>query len=261
MNDLSGLKNYVITSNKYNFLLEGYMKLFKKNWASEVPTVVLGFDKPKVVLQENFSFHSMGDQDDGRGWCEPLIEFFESITDEYFLMCFEDHYPIKPLLPEPRSRLVEGLSYLKNNVADKLYLMPDYHDRASAIVRGRWHLAMDVPHALTNTSLFPAVWRRDHLLSLLREAVARGARTPHAFETSLNPYPTGGRVLLTGGMTQEACIYANLDAARSGSYNTVVLDRWNQSKNTGPQAWMQDVGEEEINVFRHMKKEWDKQNV
>ena len=132
MNELSQLKNYIITSNKYSFLLEGYMELFKKHWGSEVESVVLGFDKPDIELQENFSFHSMGNQDDGRGWCEPLIEFFESCTDDYFLMCFEDHYPIRPIKGEPRQRLIEGLGYLKEKRADKLYLMPDYHDRAAS---------------------------------------------------------------------------------------------------------------------------------
>ena len=257
MNELSQLKNYIITSNKYSFLLEGYMELFKKHWGSEVESVVLGFDKPDIELQENFSFHSMGNQDDGRGWCEPLIEFFESCTDDYFLMCFEDHYPIRPIKGEPRQRLIEGLGYLKEKRADKLYLMPDYHDRAASYFEGNWWISADAPHALTTTSLLPSVWRREHLLKLLKEVLEKGGKNPHAFETTLNQGRTGGRELLT----PEVCIYANLDAARGGKFNSVILDRWEASKNTGPQPWMQNVEEEDIDVFKRMKLEWNKQNV
>ena len=258
MSDLSKLKNYVITSNKYNFLLEGYMELFIKNWAPEVHTTILGFDKPEVELKQNFSFHSMGDQDDGRGWCEPLIEFFETCTDDYFLMCFEDHYPIKPLLKAHRERLLEGIKLIEEDKADKLYLQPDYMDRAVSLVEGNWYLASNAPHALVTTSLLPCVWRRTHLLKYLKLAVSRGAVSPHAFETTANPYVTEGRTLLTPGLTGEACIYPNLDAARSGKFNDIVIERWEQSKNTGTQAWMQNVGEDEINVFKRMQKEWRK---
>ena len=260
MSYLGKLKNYVITSNKYSFLLEGYMELFRKNWASEVQSVVLGFDKPDIELQENFSFHSMGDQDDGRGWCEPLIEFFERCPDDYFLMCFEDHYPIKPLLEAHRLRLLEGLKLLEEGKGDKLYLQPDYMDRAESLLEGNWYLASNAPHALVTTSLLPCVWTRTHLLKYLKLAESRGARTPHAFETTANSHPTEGRTLLTPGFTYEACIYPNLDAARRGGFNDVIISCWEQSKNTGPQAWMQDVGEDEINVFKRMQKEWRKRN-
>ena len=154
-------------------------------------SVVLGFDKPDIELQENFSFHSMGNQDDGRGWCEPLIEFFESCTDDYFLMCFEDHYPIRPIKGEPRQRLIEGLGYLKEKRADKLYLMPDYHDRAASYFEGNWWISADAPHALTTTSLLPSVWRREHLLKLLKRGFGERREEPSRIRNHLKPRQDG----------------------------------------------------------------------
>ena len=259
---LSGLKNYVITSNRYNLLLEGYMSLFSKFWPTEeVETVIVGFNTPKTKLLDNFTFSSMGEQNGGVSWCDPLIKFFEEVSDDYFLMCFEDHYPIKPLAPVAKLRLEEGLEFLQNNEADKLYLMPDYFGKAKQHFKGNWHLSFDNGGELVTTSLLPSVWRREHLLKLLNKAKSLGAQTPHDFELLLNRSSTEGRVLLTPGTTEEACIYVNLDAVRSGTYNSGIFHRWNQNRSTGPQEWMQNVDEDVMKVFKSMEEKWSGRNV
>jgi len=259
---LVGLKNYVITSNRYASLLEGYMLLFSNFWPKEeVETVIVGFDPPGAKLLDNFTFSSMGAQDNGVSWCDPLIKFFEEESDDYFLMCFEDHYPIKALSPTAKLRLIEGLEYLRNNEADKLYLMPDYFGKAKEHFKGNWHLSFDRGGELVTTSLLPSVWRREHLLKLLNKAKSLGAKTPHDFELLLNRSSTGGRVLLTPGTAEEACIYANLDAVRSGTYNSGIFHRWNQNRSTGPQEWMQNVDEDVMKVFKRMEEKWSTFNV
>lgn len=258
------LRNFVLTSNRYSVLLEGYMELFSKYWpVSEIKTTILGFDKPEVKLLDSFDFHSMGDQSDGRKWAEPLIQYFESIDDEYFLMCFEDHYVVQPLGEAGKARLCEGIDYIvKDNFADKLYLMPDYRRAAEYHYKGNWFISHDRPGALVTTSLLPAVWRRGFLLKLLKrvyETQSRhadsGPHAAHEFEGINNQMPTGGNTLLTFDLT----LYANLDAVRRGEFNRMLLTDYKKKQPAGtkPWPWLRSVTEDVVEVFRRMAEKWE----
>ena len=129
------MNNYIITSDSYSLLLEGYIELFNKYCKKNIKhNIVLGFEDPDISFPQNFSFHSLGNQKDAASWTEPLIKFFENIDDEYFLLCFEDHYLIKEINHE---RLEEGIRYMKEGDVDKLYLQPDYSHKITNHYKGK----------------------------------------------------------------------------------------------------------------------------
>jgi hypothetical protein len=246
------MKNYIITSDKYSFLLEGYTKLYNKYWHDITnENVVLGFDVPPVTLPHNFRFHSLGAQKNFVSWTEPLIKFFETIEDRYFLLCFEDHYILKKADAE---RLQEGLDYMEEGGVDKLYLQPDYGSRITGPYKGNWFVSDTRPGALTTTSLLPCVWRKEYFLKLLYLAHDDGCPTPHHFEILNNRRSFQENVIL---LTKDTTIYANLDAVRKGSFNDAVFRNYVKNRSGGDRVWMQNLDPEDIKVYYSMREKWN----
>ena len=118
------MKNFIITSDKYSFLLEGYIKLFNKYWnGGDIHHTILGFDPPTIELPSNYTFHSLGKQKDNPMWSQTLIPFFKKIKESYFLLTFEDHFLVKEVNIE---LLKEGISLIEKGGVDKLILQNDY---------------------------------------------------------------------------------------------------------------------------------------
>ena len=248
------MRNFVITCDRYSVLLEGYIELFRRHWTGlPVQTVILGFDKPDIIFPKGFIFHSMGKQINYHQWSAPLITFFESIEDDFFLLCFEDHYLIKDVDSE---RLDEGLHLMQEGNVDKLYLQPDYSDRIERHYKGNWYRSVDHPHAYTTTSLLPCVWKREYFLKLLRNVNEMGAIDPHYFERVNNEKsPLGCNVLLT----KDTTIYANLDAVRKGHYNTSIFTNFKKNRSGGDRCWMKNITSEDMEVFQRMHSKWENQ--
>ena len=242
------MRNIVITSDRYNFLLEGYIKLFNKYWRGDyIHTTIIGFDIPDINLGEGFDFYSMGKQSNYLMWTTPLIKFFESIDDEYFLLSFEDHYLINEV---DMDVLIEGIELLKNDDVDKLYLHKDYTNKANNHYSGNWYSCSDSSSTLHTTSLMPSIWKREFLLKLLNNSEIKGGKDPHQFERLNNESaPLGCNVLITKDFT----VYPNLDAARKNKFNTSVINRYDRDGSGGPFDFAQNLTEEDVNIFRDMQ--------
>jgi len=246
------VNNYIITSDGYSFLIEGYIKLFKKYWGETTEqNIVVGFETPSVLFPQNFKFHSLGSQNEFSSWTEPLIRFFEKIEDEYFLLCFEDHYLLKEV---HKDRLEEGIGYMREGNVDKLYLQPDYGHRITRHYKGNWFVSDTRPGALTTTSLLPCIWKREYLLKLLHLAHSKGCPTAHHFEIINNHYSFDENIIL---LTKDVTIYANLDAVRKGAFNDVIFRNYAKNQSGGDRVWMQNLDPEDIKVFESMKMKWD----
>jgi len=250
------MRNFVITSNRYSFLLEGYIDFFKKNWSDDYPidTVILGYDEPNVSLSSDFTFHSMGRQQDCEVWAEPLVTFFESIDDDYFLLSFEDHYKIKKV---NMKRLEEGIQLMELGGVDKLYLQPDYSDRIISHYSGNWYTSDDHQTSYTSTSLLPSIWKREFFIKLLRNTIDnRGVNChkPMHFERiNNNKSPLGCNTLLTKDVT----IYACLDAVRKGKYSTSIFQNFSRNGSGGDRPWMQNLTPSDIEIFHKMYVKWE----
>lgn len=237
------MKYIVLTSDKHNFLLEGYSILFQKYWNPDLPVTVLGFDKPKVDLPDNFTFVSMGQQKDYPTWEQPLREYLESISDEYFFMAFEDHYLVDHVMTE---LFYEGLFYCHESKGeiDKMYLTID-NRRIDSHYEGSFYNTVDVPNSLVTTSLLPSVWRREYFLSLLEP----GMRTPHDFEIRLN-----SRKLNCKTIQSKHIIYPNVDCYRQGKFNHKVFSQFKAKGSYSYGIYDQPMKQEDIEVFKLMEK-------
>ena len=92
------IKVYVSTSDNYINLIKIFQFLFNRFWDVEQEVIVLGYKEPDFKLEKNFSFHSMGQSRyTPNEWGTDLKKYFESIDDEFFILIFEDNFPVKPV--------------------------------------------------------------------------------------------------------------------------------------------------------------------
>ena len=176
------MKIFVISSNKYTFLLQPYATLFNRYWPDQ-DIIFLGYDKSLVGdLPSNCSFISMGEQSED--WSSPLIKVFSKLPEEYFLVTMEDMF-LMDYVDGDHVRLLEDI--VKAGNAQKSLLDTHLNDQASIYRAGAqdlryvyprdWlpherimlpsimELSQDVPYRST---LHPAIWRKEYFMKCLR---------------------------------------------------------------------------------------------
>tara|TARA_R110002020_G_scaffold277888_1_gene493319 strand:- start:292 stop:1053 length:762 start_codon:yes stop_codon:yes gene_type:complete len=250
------MKNFIITSDRYSFLLEGYITLFNKYWVGEdIHHVILGFETPNIDLPNNFTFHSLGKQSDNPMWSQTLIPFFENVEEDYFLLSFEDHFLVKEV---PIERLKEGVALIKEGGVDKLFLQNDYSDgkngmpfsRIKEHYKGNWYSSIKGKNSIVTESLTPAIWTKDFFLKSLYNAKLQ--KTAGGFEganTNLQ-----GNILLTKDIT----VFPMLDACRRNRFNTDIFTRYAVEGDwSGRQDWTLDLANEDIEIFKKMEQKWN----
>jgi hypothetical protein len=204
----------------------------------------LGFDYPKIELPNNFEFISMGKQSDFDTWSGPIIKYFNNTEDDYFFLCFEDHFIVDYVNMDLFN---EGISYLKeNNDIDKVYLTMDDR-RIHSIYNGNFYNTIDIPHCLVTTSLLPSVWRKSFFMRLLDPAF----KTPHQFEILNNP-----KILNCKVIQPNAIIYPNVDAVRAGRYNDKVFEYFKKGEGYDFGLFKQYMRPEVLKIFKDMKLKW-----
>lgn len=235
------MKYYILTSDKYNFLLEGYTELFNKHWDSDIQVIVLGFDTPDVTLPDNFVFESLGKQSDWNTWSGPLIEYFSRVTDKYFFMSFEDHY----LVDDVNTQLFqEAMSYCGGSV-DKVYLMID-NKTLREPYKGNFYNSLDEKGANVNNSLLPAIWKREFFLRLLDPNI----KTAHEFE-GVNNKKLNGCIIQSKNI-----IYPSIDAARKGNFHLSIFNQFKQNKSYNVGPYTQPINEDDMLVYEKMYEKW-----
>jgi hypothetical protein len=95
---MSDLNIYVSTSNEHLHAIKPFQFLFNKFWGENQNVTILGYRPPDIELYNNFKFVSLREeQGPVEEWAVDLREFFESIDDEYFIYCMEDHFIMEPV--------------------------------------------------------------------------------------------------------------------------------------------------------------------
>ena len=95
MNDLN---IYVSTSDGHLHAIKPFQFLFNKFWGEDQNVTILGYRPPDIELNNNFKFVSLREeQGPVEEWAIDLRQFFESIDDEYFIYCMEDHFIMDPV--------------------------------------------------------------------------------------------------------------------------------------------------------------------
>jgi hypothetical protein len=98
-NKLEPLKMYIPIRDENNFMIKFYQYLFTKYWNDDTQVYFLGYKKPEFELNDNVHFISLAEKraPAPNSWSNNLIDFFESIDDEYFLFSLEDLFIIRPV--------------------------------------------------------------------------------------------------------------------------------------------------------------------
>ena len=245
------INGYIITSNRYNVLLEGYIELYNRHWNDQsILFTILGFDEPNVNLSNNFKFVSLGKQSDYPNWSDPLKKYFSSINDDIFFLSFEDHYLVDKVNNQV---LHEGISYMQDQTIDKLYISGnDYSNEIKNHYKGNWFLAKNDPGLTVNGSLMPSIWRRNFFIKLLDNASNGDC---HNFERVNNNLNLNCNTL----MAKDYVIYPNVDCARKGNFNYNLFETYKKTKTFGGKSWMTIT--DDIDVFYKMKLKWEQKNV
>ena len=90
---------YIPIRDQTNYMIKYYQYLFNKYWGDHVEVYFLGYKKPDITLDKNINFISLADKraPEATAWSAPLVNFFESIDDEYFYFSMEDLLIIRPV--------------------------------------------------------------------------------------------------------------------------------------------------------------------
>jgi len=223
------MKKFIITSNKYSFCLDGYQKLANKYWGENEDFTVLAFKDPKVKLAKNYSLNILGPGfDDSTPWSAALLPYFKSLNDDFFFLCFEDHF----LVSHVNTDLINEAKQIMttDESISKVRLLPEYRGRN--IIEKEYNTSfkvLDESRCHNNkesfASLRPSIWRRSTFIDMLSTPYLSHPYqidTPHDFERA-NIAATShrnGRFLVPKGTYP---LYPDLDAFRSGKFHDKVM--------------------------------------
>jgi len=164
------LRVFVTTSNSYLPALRPFSYLFNKYWGSDAQVVVVGFDAPQFDLPDNFTFYSIGNQDDYpvSKWSDALIKFLNDVPDEVFCLLLEDYWLIRPVNREAVKMLYDYMGQFRYVIktdlcADRLYA----HGSKDYGHCGYLDLIISMPGSPYHMSLWPGLWSKEHLLRTL----------------------------------------------------------------------------------------------
>ena len=92
------MKVYIPTCDSHLFAIKAFSYFFNKYWGEDFEVKILGFSKPDFLLPDNFEFVAMASEQVGgaHGWSNYLIEYFNSIDDEYFIFGIDDFCIVRP---------------------------------------------------------------------------------------------------------------------------------------------------------------------
>lgn len=141
--------------------------LMKKYWQPQPSVLVMGFKPPDFDLPDNWTWRSMGKQEDypfGK-WSNALIGLLNAIDDEVFLLMLEDMWPIRKVDTEALDILYRYMLQFEyvakmDLCGDRLYAM----GMTPYGYVNRLDLIKSLPASQYHLSLMPGFWRKKHLL-------------------------------------------------------------------------------------------------
>lgn len=164
------MRTFVFTYRDMYWTVPIYAYLHNVFWSTMQEVVVVGYEPFPYELPQNFTFHSIAPESyPAKEWSTGVIEFLDSVDDEYFIWSFEDYWLVRGVDHSAVSSL-EGYLYCHPDVwrvdltGDRLY-------SGGAVDRGYWgHLDMiettpDVQYCLSTQM---SVMSRRHMLHILK---------------------------------------------------------------------------------------------
>jgi len=156
-----------MTCDKYLDALRGFAHFFNKYWSPTQQVIVCGFTPPKFDLPENFTFFSIGKQEDYpvKKWSDGLLHVMDSFPSEkHFVLMLEDYWLCQPVNTDAVSilyRYMVQFDYVikMDLVGDRRFAggVMDYGDVAHI------PLVKSDPNSAYHSSLMTGIWNADHM--------------------------------------------------------------------------------------------------
>tara|TARA_R110000796_G_scaffold243812_1_gene366593 strand:+ start:2548 stop:3363 length:816 start_codon:yes stop_codon:yes gene_type:complete len=170
---------YIPTCNKYLWLIKPFSFLFNRFWDESIKVVYLGYKTPDFELPPNFSFVSMGDDDNLSNWSVDLRGYFESIEDEYFMVTVDDSFLVDYTNTELYEKALRYLQTTDKNIGrfglerDLVTRPHHYFDTFE-----NTDFVNQESNAENRISIRWSIWKRDYIIRFLKDG-----RTPWTFES------------------------------------------------------------------------------
>jgi hypothetical protein len=209
---------YVLTSDKYLWLLRGFSHLFNIYWGTDHEVTVIGFDSPSTfVLPDNFGFLSVGEGDfPPEKWSDALLTALAYREEELFVLMLEDYWLTRRVD-------VSGVRYMYDYMAEHSDILRGDLTGDRLYAGGKFEIGtfghLDLVETPHNTpyqiSLQAGIWRRELMMKVLKPGTS-----PWEFEMHTQPQPTGQRVI---GSHQMPVRYCNV--MKSGRVQDKEIDK------------------------------------
>lgn len=210
---------YLTICNKYLPLLKIQEYALNTFFDASTPVVILGFDPPDFKLSNRFDFVSLGKEEEfpNRIWTDPLIPFFESIDDEYFILLLDDLI-IYEKADLPYFAMMEKIMQLKQ--ADKIIL--DRHLINNSIKHDEFTNEL-LQTADYRSTLQASIWSKKYFMKLLKPGLTIWEFEMNNFGTTKND---GATIL----MPNQKDIFNTLNIYLRGRFCNDCITRSNHHK-------------------------------
>lgn len=213
---------------------------------------VLAFSPHNLPDCDLFSHTTIGENfSDETPWYQALNAFFEELEEDYFFLCFEDHFLIDNVNIELFHKAEENMRLDKS--INKIRLLPKYHDHRNLEEYDEdfWKAPIKA-HGYVHTSLRPSLWRKDFFLKLLKNPL--GINNPFEFEYKNDPLILFETALIP---RDPYPIFPDLDAMRKGGPNEVNLSQEKILEGDIDMDYYNlTLKKEDIEVFDEVRREW-----
>jgi len=213
------IKIFISTCDSHDIMLKPFMFLFNKFWGKDQEVTILGYEKPKFNLEDNFNFVSMGkSRKTSTEWSTGLREYFETIEDEHFIWALEDLFILKPVRFDILNKLFQhaqkkkiGRTSLTCGVQFKDHDILETFNDFNIIEQRR-----DTSYRI---SVIWSIWNREYLLRYLDPEISPWQMEVDGSEKAKND---GYRVI--GTSENHAIDFAGACQPRHGGTPTGPLD-------------------------------------
>lgn len=144
--------------------------LFNNFWPTKEEVTVIGYEKPKYDLPDNFTYVSLGVQRGPKYWSDDIYNFISKEDVETFYLTPEDAFIIKPV---DRSLLDLAKSMALENPEgkfSKFQLVADAQRRPHTVEKKfeDFKLIKAHPRSMYRQSLGHSIWRKDVFINKLK---------------------------------------------------------------------------------------------
>lgn len=222
------MKRFVCTSDKYVDIVADHALLYNKFSTVVREFDVLGFKPPTVKYPENYTFVSMGNQDDfpNKDWATPITPFINAVEERLFEIWWDDLFPIRPLREDLYE---EAADLVESGKAQKIHFFMGSKEQYFSCKPYNDNFMILSQTAEYRSGLPPAFWDKEYFLKNLVAGM-----TPWEYEIHNQPKMVndGAVILIPKGEP----IVGWVNVFRQGKFNDWM---WNNYKNspTGHFAW------------------------